>query len=202
MKLSIISLAVLTGIVSANLLKRSEKPYTSSSNVTQSTLFADQFSDDVLSLHNSNRVHYGASALSYDNNLASGAASYAGQCNWGHSFSGGNYGENLFASGGSGGIIQGAVGLWMDEASRYDYNNPGFSEATGHFTQVVWKSTTTLGCGTHVCNTGSPFGLGDWTYTVCRYTPAGNVIGQFEMLAALSRNPSSSTYNENGMYFA
>ncbi|KAF9441866.1 PR-1-like protein [Macrolepiota fuliginosa MF-IS2] len=137
----------------------------------------DQFSDQALSSHNSARAHYGAQPLKYDNNLAAGAASYAGQCHWGHS--GGNFGENLYATSGSGGNIQGAVNSWVGESSKYDYNHPGFSAATGHFTQVVWKATTTLGCGTHHCTTGSPFGSGDWTYIVCRYTPPGNFLGQF-----------------------
>ena len=29
----------------------------------------------------------------------------------------------------------------------YDYGNPGFKGGTGHFTQVVWKSSTKLGIG-------------------------------------------------------
>ncbi|KAF5354800.1 hypothetical protein D9756_005544 [Leucocoprinus leucothites] len=159
MKFTLISLTVLAAFVSSKPLKR------------------DQFSNDALNLHNTNRAHYGAGPLSYDNNLASGAASYAAQCHWGHS--GGNYGENLWSLSTSGGTIQAAVQSWMNEASQYDYNNPGFSAATGHFTQVVWKATTTLGCASHVCNTGSPFGSGEWTYIVCRYTPPGNFLGQF-----------------------
>jgi uncharacterized protein YkwD len=48
-------------------------------------MLADQFSDNALSVHNSNRAHYGANPLKYDNNLAAGAASYAGQCQFKHS---------------------------------------------------------------------------------------------------------------------
>ncbi|KAF5374358.1 hypothetical protein D9758_004712 [Tetrapyrgos nigripes] len=52
---------------------------------------------------------------------------------------------NLFLAAGSGdyGILN-AINGWMDEASKYDYNNPGFSSDTGHFAQVVWKATKQL----------------------------------------------------------
>lgn len=46
------------------------------------------FAGDALTAHNQARAKYGANALTYDNNLASGAASYAAQCHWGHSRSG------------------------------------------------------------------------------------------------------------------
>ena len=38
------------------------------------------------------------------------------------------------------------------------------------FTQVVWKSSTKLGCG---------LSLGKDVYAVCYYSPEGNVNGQF-----------------------
>jgi hypothetical protein len=38
---------------------------------------------------------------------------------------------------------------------------------TGHFTQVVWRATTHVGCGTASCT-----GLVLW---VCNYDPPGNV---------------------------
>jgi hypothetical protein len=55
--------------------------------------------------------------------------------------------------------------------SSYDYNAATFSGATGHFTQVVWKGTTKLGCGSNPS-------CGMKTY-VCQYTPPGNVMGEF-----------------------
>ncbi|KIJ98325.1 hypothetical protein K443DRAFT_104102, partial [Laccaria amethystina LaAM-08-1] len=57
-------------------------------------------------------------------------------------------------------------------------NNPGFSPATGHFTQVVWKSTTQVACAMVNCGPGTIFPQAS-TYTVCRYTPPGNIQGQF-----------------------
>lgn len=58
------------------------------------------------------------------------------------------------------------------EAQDYNYSRPGFSEQTGHFTQLVWKDTTTVGCGRRLCGTRG------W-YLVCEYWPRGNVVGEF-----------------------
>ncbi|KAF8888246.1 CAP domain-containing protein [Infundibulicybe gibba] len=57
-------------------------------------------------------------------------------------------------------------------------NNPGFSSATGHFTQVVWKGTTQVACAVANCGAGTIFSQASG-YVVCRYSPPGNVIGQF-----------------------
>jgi ribosomal protein L18 len=72
-----------------------------------------------------------------------------------------------------------AVQGWYDEVKQYRYTNPVFAAATGHFTQVVWKSSTQLGCGaakgTKTLN-GTKYNA---FYVVCHYAPAGNVRGQF-----------------------
>jgi uncharacterized protein YkwD len=82
------------------------------------------------------------------------------------------YGENLafFAPVGSmspEAIAQG----WYDEIRAYRFDRPGFSMQTGHFTQLVWASTTEIGCGAVTC--------GDGEIWVCNYAPPGNVMGEF-----------------------
>jgi hypothetical protein len=62
--------------------------------------------------------------------------------------------------------------LWYDEVSAYDYNNPVFSMATGHFTALVWSSTQFVGVGFAVSDGGQ-------AYYVANYKPQGNVIGAF-----------------------
>lgn len=62
-----------------------------------------------------------------------------------------------------------AVKSWYNEVKYYNYNYPGYSSSTGHFTQVVWKSSSKLGCG-----------LGMWPSTCtikvsCNYSPQGNM---------------------------
>ncbi|MDO9190699.1 MAG: CAP domain-containing protein [Sulfurimicrobium sp.] len=41
----------------------------------------------------------------------------------------------------------------------------------GHYTQLVWKKTTAVGCGMAVCGSRDQI----W---VCQYSPAGNWAGQ------------------------
>jgi hypothetical protein len=50
----------------------------------------------------------------------------------------------------------------------------------GHYTQIVWRSTTSTGCGVKNCTSNSPFGAGfpNWTLVVCDYEPPGNFNGQ------------------------
>ena len=37
--------------------------------------------------------------------------------------------------------------MWYKEVKNYDWENPGYSQATGHFSQVVWKATKMIGVG-------------------------------------------------------
>lgn len=63
----------------------------------------------------------------------------------------------------------------------YDFNNPNFSELTGHFTQLVWAGTTQVGCAIGVCPNGVQVGASTWNgkLYVCEYSAAGNVWGYF-----------------------
>jgi len=72
-------------------------------------------------------------------------------------------GENLFASSGTGWetTSEGSEG-WYSEESKYNYQSPGSSWGTGHFTQMIWNSTCRIGCA----HAGS--------FMVCRYKEAGN----------------------------
>lgn len=111
--------------------------------------------------------------MQWNNTLAQYAANYAANSfscdNVQLIHSGGPYGENL-AAGYVGG--KSPVDAWYNEISLYDYSNPGFSEAAGHFTQVVWKSTSQLGCAMVTCNNA-------WRqYTICEYSNTrGNIVG-------------------------
>ncbi|MDY0042555.1 MAG: CAP domain-containing protein [Desulforhabdus sp.] len=126
-----------------------------------------------LQAHNNYRALHGAPAVTWSDTIAANAQDWANSCPSGHSSTG--YGENM-AAGSYGYALtpQNVVDLWYAEEPLYDYNNPGYSPDTGHFTQVVWKSTTQIGCG---CKTGCTGGY--WSVCVCQYNPRGNVTTQF-----------------------
>ncbi len=50
----------------------------------------------------------------------------------------------------------------------------------GHYTQLVWRSSTSTGCGVKNCSSNSPFGpsFPNWTLVVCDDEPPGNFNGQ------------------------
>ncbi|TRM65805.1 CAP domain-containing protein [Schizophyllum amplum] len=143
-----------------------------SSAASSPSAVSAQVTDDqqaYLDGHNNERAKHGAAALTWSADLASYAQNYGAQCVWEHS--GGQYGENLAA--GTGLSIADAIQMWNNEAADYDASNPQYS----HWTQVVWKGTTEVGCAMTTC--GSIAGMDNGNFYVCSYNPPGNYIGEF-----------------------
>ncbi|GAA5895261.1 hypothetical protein JCM6882_006631 [Rhodosporidiobolus microsporus] len=173
-----------------------------SSMATSDTLA--NFQDDAVAAHNDFRATHNASALEWNATLADAAKRWSKKCQWKHSLGSlleGSYGENLFASSStaykaddnSPMNTSAGVWAWNNEETMYDYSKPtGFTEETGHFTQTVWKSTTSVGCYFQMCL--GLFSAGEYgVYLVCEYHPAGNIVS--EDLAFFKENvqaPSSS----------
>jgi uncharacterized protein YkwD len=116
--------------------------------------------------------------LTWSDAAAQHAQAWASGCTFTHS-NDSSYGENIFAATTStspGGV----VASWEAEKSDYDYATNQCSSICGHYTQLVWRSTTSVGCGVATCTSGSPFsvGGGTWQFWVCNYDPAGNFVGQ------------------------
>jgi len=128
----------------ASTITMSTPPAPTSTSYIKNT----DFQEVMLSTHNFFRLEHNVSALTWNDTLATFASSYAKKCEFEHS--GGAYGENLAAGYQN---ATAAVEGWGNERQGYDFKKPtGFSEKTGHFTQLVWANTTMVGCGREACN--------------------------------------------------
>lgn len=86
-------------------------------------------------------------------------------------------GENLWRGTAGAYSFESMVRPWVDERRMYRHNvfpdvsTTGRWQDVGHYTQIVWRDTTRFGCG---FASGRGFDV-----LVCRYSPQGNVRGQY-----------------------
>lgn len=86
-------------------------------------------------------------------------------------------GENLWAGTANRFSFEQMAAGWIDERQFYvhgafpNVSSTGNWQDVGHYTQVIWRGTTRLGCG---IATGQGRDV-----VVCRYGPPGNFVGQF-----------------------
>jgi hypothetical protein len=101
-------------------------------------------------------------------------------------------GQNAFFGSMPGADAPDVVQMWYDEVAKYSFLRPRFAPGTGHFTQVVWASSTHVGMARSA----------DGRCVVASYFPAGNVRlpGLFEQnvlpagaMAATAVSPSGSS---------
>jgi hypothetical protein len=143
---------------------------------------------DALQVHNCARKTVTPAAstpipqMTWNTTVASTAQTWANGCTWAHGGQNG-YGQNLYAGAGFTPTLADAALNWAGEQPYYAYasntcntaNPPNTAGTCGHYTQVVWSTTTQLGCGLKFCTTGSPLaGFPNWYFVVCDYNPAGN----------------------------
>lgn len=130
----------------------------------------------LLSLHNQKRALHHAPPLAWDPAIAQAAQDHTCRCVFQHDTNH-LYGENLYALWGDRlddmTNAQRAANMWYNEISLYDYNRADWDYRTGHATQMLWRSTTKLGCGICYCASDG------MTLLTCKYSPPGNYIGQF-----------------------
>lgn len=149
----------------------------SSIGSTVPTQDLDEVNRELLLRHNELRSLHGVPNMTWNSELTQFATNYAANnfsCdNVQLIHSGGSYGENL-AAGYVGG--QDPTNAWYNEIELYDYQNPGFTEETGHFTQLIWNDSVELGCAIVMCDNA-------WRqYTICEYYPRGNIVGSTNAL--------------------
>jgi uncharacterized protein YkwD len=131
---------------------------------------------EILNAHNSHRSQVGVPPLQWSDGLAASAQQWANQLAATGTFKHSGAGENL-AQGSAGGFsITQLVDMWTNEKQYFVYgafpnvSNTGNWSDVGHYTQIVWRNTTEVGCGLASGNGNDVL--------VCHYNPAGNVIGQ------------------------
>jgi pathogenesis-related protein 1 len=125
--------------------------------------------------HNKARVAVGVKPLKWSATLAANAQKWADHlasttCQMQHS-SDGVYGENLYR--GTAGHFSASDASKAWEAEKKDYDGPltrSNLKAVGHYTQMVWRETTRIGCGEVTCAKN--------LLVVCNYDPPGNYLGR------------------------
>lgn len=175
---------------------RAEPKVTVEASIDTSNLSLDGAYDTVmLAYHNIHRSNHSAPALEWDDELAGYAENTANGCVFEHDMDQGNggYGQNLASWGATSDIdglknkaaAGGITNQWYDsEMSNwafYGQENPPSDmniDLYGHFTQVVWKDSTKVGCATVKCPAGTVLSFPSW-YTVCNYNPQGNFGGRY-----------------------
>ncbi|TRM68201.1 PR-1-like protein [Schizophyllum amplum] len=131
---------------------------------------------EYLDTHDSIRAQHDAAALDWSDTLAIMAQEYANTCQM--ASSGGAlldtlYGENIVAGTDDFTPVD-AVNAFASDESQYSVTAPVYN----HWTQVVWKSTSEVGCAVSSCNDLLGQGTGVARLHVCLYSEPGNVVGQ------------------------
>ncbi|XP_062014642.1 pathogenesis-related protein 1-like [Rosa rugosa] len=130
------------------------------------SIYAQDRIIDFLNGHNFARREVGNKDLEWDPVLERYATDYAKKhihdCQLIHT--GGPYGENLASS-----PIEmfglDAVSMWVYEKKNYNYETKScVGGECGHYLQVIWNTTTHLGCAKLRCNNGG-------TWIGCNYNP-------------------------------
>jgi hypothetical protein len=144
--------------------------------------FAAQFPARILAAHNAVRAQAGVAPLTWDNALGSAAAGYVRQMAMsGHFQHSGRSqrrgtGENLWMGTRGAFSVDAMVGGWASERRWFrpglfpNVSRTGNWEDVGHYSQIVWPTTTRVGCA--LASTPRI------DYLVCRYASAGNIDGR------------------------
>ncbi|GAW16473.1 hypothetical protein ANO14919_059020 [Xylariales sp. No.14919] len=158
----------------------------------------DSFQSAALYHHNIHRSNHSSPEVTWNEEIAGYASNTAATCKFAHDMTqgGGGYGQNIALWGVSSGAEElgstGAVkmattNMWYDGEfnsflpSYYGQATPdmGNFEAWGHLSQLVWAGTTSVGCHAQFCPRGTAYSNLDAWFTVCNYSPPGNVGGAY-----------------------
>jgi Cysteine-rich secretory protein family len=169
----------------------------------------------ILKLHNSERAAVNVAPLTWNENLAAGAQTWATHLATTGQFihdpvnavPKGPHGENIAGFFSDVSEPNGGQSKWADEKSSYDggpcgdppvYRPSSCGKASGHYTQMVWQNTKAIGCGTAPPNGQPAPGGHAFSILVCRYDPPGNYAGQMPYPAAAP--PSQAVGDEESTF--
>lgn len=152
----------------------------------RSTAALSTYQQAILDHHNSHRANHSAPALKWGSAMATNAERWAKQCSFTHNTDNtvnkAHFGQNLLVGISSSTIGPGVSDYWYNNEMPYFHwygqANPDFStfEDYGHFSQMVWKNSKTVGCYTADCSAHGVSGVGSGIapyLTVCNYWPPG-----------------------------
>ena len=143
---------------------------------------ATGFERPILDAHNVERRAVGSPDLAWSAKLAADAAVWArhlaelGRLQHASRDENPDEGENLWMGTKGAYAVQDMVAGWAGEKAAFrngvfpDVAANGNWSAVGHYTQMIWKTTTAVGCATARS--------AQWDVLVCRYGPPGNRMGE------------------------
>ena len=111
----------------------------------------------------------------WDAEMEALAQDWADRCDFNHSTH--PYGENLYVSTSPNEGTR-AVESWASEAADYDYASNQCRAMCGHYTQIVWRDSTRVGCAYADCDVLTGAGFSSGRLWVCNYDPPGNWMGE------------------------
>ncbi|XP_069791606.1 uncharacterized protein [Narcine bancroftii] len=129
------------------------------------------FEKTALEAHNQYRARHNTTPLTFSQELSKDCSVWANVLTQDGVIaqSPTNFGENIWSNPNiTTGEITGkeAVDTWYSEIQYYDFENPGPSEKTEHFTQMIWQETTDMGIAYVVSDKGA--------FVVAQYKTRGN----------------------------
>lgn len=141
---------------------------------------SNSLSAPLLEAHNRYRLEVGVPQLTWSESLATASQTWADRLATSNTFEhsqANGYGENLWQGTAGAFSLTEMVATWGDEQADFMPNRPFPDVSTtgnwadvGHYTQMIWRDTTEVGCGLATAN--------GYDVLVCRYTPPGNYQGE------------------------
>jgi hypothetical protein len=151
-------------------------------SIVSPTILTEQQITEITNYINNLRNKHNSPPLTWDNEIGIYAQNWAKYLLDNNLFKHSNstlYSENLASFSNSNGIgsdmvslIKQSIDMWYNEISLYDFTKNEFSSATGHFTALVWKSSTKYGMGIALNNNQAIITFNAF--------PQGNIIGNFK----------------------